>query len=65
MRRITASLLGVLLAEVGDVGLDRVEELGDDGGDAAEVRRGRAARGRRQSTSVRPSTSTAVAKPSG
>src|SRR5204862_364506 len=30
-------LLGVLLAEVGDVGADRVEELGDDGGDAAEV----------------------------
>ena len=30
-------LLGVLLAEVGDLGLDRVEELGDDGGDAAEV----------------------------
>ena len=30
-------LLGVLLAEIGDVGLDGVEELGDDGGDAAEV----------------------------
>ena len=30
-------LLGVLLAEVGDVGADDVEELGDDRGDAAEV----------------------------
>ena len=37
MRRITASLLGVLLAEEGDVGPDHVEELGDDRGDAAEV----------------------------
>ena len=30
-------LLGVLLAEVGDVGADRVEELGDDRRDPAEV----------------------------
>ena len=41
-------LLGVLLAEVGDVGADRVEELGDDGGDAAEVARAAPARGRRR-----------------
>ena len=30
-------LLGVLLAEVGDVGQRHAEQLGDDGGDAAEV----------------------------
>ena len=30
-------LLGVLLAEVGPIGLDDVEELGNDGGDADEV----------------------------
>ena len=30
-------LLGVLLAEEGEVGADRVEELRDDRGDAAEV----------------------------
>ena len=31
-------LLGVLLAEEGDVGPDHVQQLGDDGGDAVEVR---------------------------
>ena len=30
-------LLGVLLAEVGDVGADHVQQLGHDGGDAVEV----------------------------
>ena len=30
-------LLGVLLAEIGAIGLDDVKELGDDGGDADEV----------------------------
>jgi len=32
-----SDLLGVLLAEDGDVGLNDVEEFGDDGGDAAEM----------------------------
>src|SRR5215212_4670911 len=32
-----AQLLGILLAEVADIGLDDVEELADHGGDAAEV----------------------------
>ena len=32
-------LLGVFLAEAGEVGLDDVEELGDDGADAPEVSR--------------------------
>ncbi len=53
-------LLGVLLAEVGDVGRDDVQELRNDGRDAAEVAAPRTAPSRR---SVRPSTSTEVEKP--
>ena len=43
MRLDDNRLLGVLLAEEGDVRADCVEELRDDGRDAAEVRRARAA----------------------
>ena len=39
IRRSDGDLLGVLLAEVGDVGRDDVEQLGDDGADAGEVPR--------------------------
>ena len=56
-------LLRVLLPEVGGVGRDDREELGDDGGDAVEVLRLRALR--RTSTSVTPETWIVVAKPSG
>ena len=50
-------LLGVLLAEVGDVGPDGVEELGDDGGDAAEVG-ARASVGARSTSASPPPHST-------
>ena len=39
MRLQDRDLLGVLLAEVGAVGLDHVEQLRDDGADAGEVAR--------------------------
>ena len=36
-RRMTSDLLGVLLAEVGDIGQRHAQQLGHDRGDAAEV----------------------------
>ena len=58
-------LLGVLLAEERDMRGDDVEELGDHGRHAVEMRSPAARRDRPQSTSLSPLTSTLVANPSG